>query len=132
MLQRAAIAMLEPDHVLAETRAIAQAFGDKRARLLERLTAIGATFDRPPEGTFYAWANLSALPPPLNDGLGLFRAALEQKVITVPGMFFDVNPGRRRNADHSRFRAYTRFSFGPPLPVLERACDRIEALVRHA
>ena len=29
--------------------------------------------------------------------MGLFRAALEKKVIVVPGEFFDVNPGKRRS-----------------------------------
>ena len=32
----------------------------------------------------------------LNDGMGFFKAALEKKVIVVPGEFFDVNPGKRR------------------------------------
>ena len=42
--------------------------------------------------------------------MGLFRAALEQQVITVPGEFFDVNPGKRRRGRASRFRGYARFS----------------------
>ena len=89
-------------------------------------------FDRPPEGTFYVWGNLAGLPPPLNDGMGFFRAALEEQVITVPGEFFDVNPGKRRAGSRSRFRSYTRFSFGPARPVLERALDRLETLVANA
>jgi aspartate/methionine/tyrosine aminotransferase len=64
--------------------------------------------------------------------MGFFRAALAKKVITVPGEFFDVNPGKRRSARASRFRSYVRFSFGPPLAVLETACDRLEALIREA
>ena len=42
-----------------------------------------------------------------------FKAALEEKVICVPGEFFDVNPGKRRAGRPSRFRQYARFSFGP-------------------
>jgi aspartate/methionine/tyrosine aminotransferase len=129
MMQRAAVPLLEYDHVAQETRAIQRHFRHKRARLLTRLSALGVAFDRAPDGTFYAWGRLDALPPPLDDGLGLFRAGLSRKVITVPGMFFDVNPGKRRNAEHSRFRRYARFSFGPPLDRLELACDRIEELV---
>jgi aspartate/methionine/tyrosine aminotransferase len=89
-------------------------------------------FDHHPEGTFYAWGNLAGLPEPLNDGMAFFRAVLPEKIITVPGEFFDVNPGKRRSGSRSRFRSYTRFSFGPSQPVLERALDRMERLIaRH-
>ena len=112
-LQRAAIPLLDEAHVAAETRAIHQRFREKRDLMLSRLERMGVRFDRAPEGTFYAWGNLAGLPPPLNDGMGFFRAALAEKIITVPGEFFDVNPGKRRAGRRSRFRAYTRFSFGP-------------------
>ncbi|HHH30280.1 MAG TPA: pyridoxal phosphate-dependent aminotransferase [Polyangiaceae bacterium] len=131
-LQRAALPMLEAEHVAAETLAIAKAFGAKREILLHRLRDMGVRCDLQPEGTFYVWGRLDALPPPLDDGLGLFRAALERKVITVPGMFFDVNPGKRRSAEHGRFRGYTRFSFGPPLAQLELACDRLAEIIAEA
>ena len=85
----------------------------------------------PPDGTFYVWGKVAGLPPPLNDGMGFFRAALEQKVICVPGEFFDVNPGKRR-ARASRFRSYVRFSFGPSMEVLDKALERMEAMIlRH-
>ena len=94
---------------------------------LERL---GVRTDRPPEGTFYIWGNLSNLPPPLNDGMGLFRAALDRKVIVVPGEFFDINPGKRRvRRSAGRFNSYARFSFGPSMEVLDEALSRLEALV---
>jgi aspartate/methionine/tyrosine aminotransferase len=128
-LQSAAVSVLEPAVVDAETRAIATAFRTKRDRFIARLREIGVKLDVEPEGTFYAWGNLADLPPPLNDGMGLFEQALERKVITVPGAFFDVNPGRRRRATASRFHQYSRFSFGPPMDVLDRACDRLAALV---
>lgn len=131
-LQRAAIALLDEAHVTAETRAIHDCFRDKRQLMLERLERMGVRFDRHPEGTFYAWGNLAALPPPLADGMGFFRAALAQKVITVPGEFFDVNPGKRRSGARSRFRSYLRFSFGPPRAALETALDRFEHMITTA
>jgi aspartate/methionine/tyrosine aminotransferase len=130
-LQRAAVPLLAPDLVLQETRAIQQVFRAKRDRMLARLGALGVRFDLAPEGTFYAWGNVEALPPPLNDGMAFFRAALRHKVITVPGEFFDVNPGKRRSGRVSRFRGYVRFSFGPPSEVLERAMGRLEGLVKE-
>ena len=131
-LQRAAIPLLEDDHVRAETLATHQAFRAKRDLLLSRLERLGIRTDRAPDGTFYVWGNLEALPPPLNDGMAFFRAALERQVITVPGEFFDVNPGKRRAARGSRFRSHVRFSFGPALPVIERAASALTSLIGEA
>ena len=128
-LQRAAIPLFDEDYVVKETMAIQNAFREKRDRMLSRLERIGVRFDRVPDGTFYAWGNVASLPAPLNDGMGLFRAALTKKVITVPGEFFDVNPGKRRHGRASRFRDYVRFSFGPSMENIERALTRLEELV---
>jgi len=131
-LQRAAIPLFDDDYVVKETMAIQNAFREKRDRMLSRLERMGVRFDRVPDGTFYCWGNVASLPAPLDDGMGLFRAGLTKKVITVPGEFFDVNPGKRRHGRASRFRDYVRFSFGPSLDVLERAMSRLETLVGGA
>jgi aspartate/methionine/tyrosine aminotransferase len=131
-LQRAAVPLLTEEHVQKETAATQAVFREKRDRMLSRLERIGVRVDRAPDGTFYAWGNVAALPPPLNDGMGFFRAALERKVITVPGEFFDVNPGKRRSRRASRFKTYVRFSFGPPLSSIEQGLSRIEEMVLAA
>ncbi len=128
-LQRAAVDLLDFDHVEKETRAIERVFRAKRDTTIARLQRIGVRFDRIPDGTFYAWGDVSELPGPLSDGMSLFRAALEKKVIVVPGEFFDVNPGKRRSGRASRFRNYVRFSFGPAAATVDKALDRLEALV---
>jgi len=129
-LQRAAVPLLEEEHVIRETQAIQACFRDKRDKMLSRLERIGVKFDRAPDGTFYGWGNVSALPERMNDGMAFFRAALEHKVITVPGEFFDVNPGKRRNGRTSRFRQYVRFSFGPSQETIDKALGRIEKMVQ--
>ena len=129
-LQRAALPLFEPGLVQRELQAIHGAFRLKRERMLRGLEALGIQVDRAPEGTFYVWGDLAGLPPPLNDGMGLFRAALEHRVITVPGEFFDINPGKRRRGRASRFRGHARFSFGPPMEVVERALERLGDVVR--
>jgi N-succinyldiaminopimelate aminotransferase len=131
-LQRAAIPLLDPELTMAETRAIANEFGKKRAKMLNGLRDLGFQVDLPPEGTFYVWASAQHLPPSINDGMSFFRAALDQKVITVPGDFFDVDPGKRRGGRKSRFRRHLRFSFGPPMAKLETALERIKALIEDA
>jgi aspartate/methionine/tyrosine aminotransferase len=129
-LQRAAIPLLAHAHVVQETRAIQESFRKKRDRMVSELERLGVRFDRVPDGTFYAWGNVSALPPPLDEGMGFFRAALDKKVITVPGEFFDVNPGKRRRGHGSRFARHVRFSFGPSLESIDKALARLADLVK--
>ncbi len=126
--QAQAIEMLEPDIVIAETNAIQQTFIQKRDYVLERLHKIGINSDAVPGGAFYVWANLADLPEPLNDGMRFFEEGLHESVITVPGVFFDVNPGKRRR-HNARYRQYCRISFGPEMATLQRGLDALERVV---
>lgn len=129
--QRAALVALEPARADQETGALRTVFARKRNLLVERLESLGVRFARRPESTFYAWGSLEALPPPLDDAQVFFRRALERKVLTVPGEFFDVDPGKRRRGT-SPYRQWMRFSFGPPIDNLALGLSRLEELVRSA
>ncbi|MGZ3456417.1 MAG: pyridoxal phosphate-dependent aminotransferase [Polyangiales bacterium] len=131
-MQRAAVELMDVDYVKAETHAIHTVFARKRRKAIDRLRKMGVVIDAEPEGTFYVWGSVAELPPSLADGHAFFRAALQEKVICVPGEFFDVNPGKRRAGRPSRFRHYLRFSFGPAEDVLDRAFDRLEAMIARA
>lgn len=131
-LQRKAIELLSPTAAMAETRAIHTEFSKKRSRLLNGLRDLGFSIDLPPEGTFYIWASAHHLPASISDGMSFFRAALDRGVITVPGEFFDVNPGKRRGGRPSRFRRHLRFSFGPAMAKLELALARFGELIASA
>jgi len=131
-LQRKAIELLAPTAAMAETRAIHTEFAKKRSKLLNGLRDLGFTVDLPPEGTFYVWASAQHLPESISDGMSFFRAALARNVITVPGEFFDVNPGKRRGGRASRFKRHLRFSFGPPMARLELALERFKDVIASA
>jgi aspartate/methionine/tyrosine aminotransferase len=131
-LQRAAIPLLDDAHVVAETSAIHAAFGAKRERMLAALAQLGIKTDRAPDGTFYVWGRVGELPPPLDDGMGFFRAALDHQVIVVPGEFFDINPGKRRHQRASRFRRHVRFSFGPSQESLDAGLARLATMIAAA
>jgi len=60
-------------------------------------------------------------------GCSFFEAGLEEKVITVPGAFFDVDPERRRSS--GRYRPYARISFGPKMETLEKGLDGLERVI---
>jgi len=125
--QDAVLELLEPEHVYQETEAIQNTFRQKRDYTLKRLRSMGILADVEPAGTFYVWANLAQLPPPLNDGIAFFKAGLQEQVITVPGVFFDVNPDNRRA--YARYGNYCRVSFGPDMTTLQRGFDALERVI---
>lgn len=127
--QQAAIPLLQEEIIEAETSAIRRSFLAKRDFMVEKLTAMGVKIDLAPQGGFYVWGSVERLPPGLDDGMSLFKRLLEEKVITVPGSFFDINPGHRRHGRRSRFERHVRFSFGPALSTLQTAMERMAAVV---
>ncbi|GIW44699.1 MAG: aminotransferase [Candidatus Binatia bacterium] len=127
-MQLAALPLLDPVIAQREARAIYEHFAKKRAFMLEALSALGIRV-HPPLGGFYCWGDVSALPAPLHSGMGLFRAGLEGGLITVPGVFFDINPGQRRPERESRFEHFVRFSFGPPIEEIERGLASLQKLI---
>jgi len=129
--QNQVLDLLEPERVYQETRAIQEIFRKKRDYTLTRLRAMGIGVEAEPAGTFYVWANLANLPEPLNDGLAFFKEGLKENVITVPGIFFDVNPEQRRA--FGRYGNYSRISFGPEMAKLELGLDALERVIaRHS
>jgi hypothetical protein len=125
--QNAALPLLDPKNVAAETLAIQKHFGKKRELLLSRLKKMNISADAAPAGAFYVWSNLAKLPPPLDDGMNFFREGLKEKVIVVPGVFFDVNPGNRRAT--ARYKNYCRISFGPEIEKIELGLASIERVI---
>ncbi|KAL8769803.1 MAG: hypothetical protein Q9194_005343 [Teloschistes cf. exilis] len=129
--QEAAIPMLDPDLVLNEMKALQTHFKAKRDYVLGRLKEIGFKFKHVPDSTFYIWLDLSGLPAEINDGLNFFQKCLQQKVIVVPGIFFDLNPAKRRDLFDSPCHHFVRLSYGPKMAHLERGLDGIERIVKR-
>lgn len=123
-MQSAALPLVDLEYVKQENAALQKEFRRKRTLMVEGLRNLGIQVTDP-EGTFYCWGDLASLPDGFNDGMRFFRQALEEKVIVVPGEFFDVNPGQRRSSRISRFRSYVRFSFGPSYETLEDGLSRL-------
>ncbi|KAJ6017707.1 hypothetical protein N7451_001086 [Penicillium sp. IBT 35674x] len=115
--QEAAIPMLDPSLVRTEMKALQAHFREKRDFVLKRLHDIG--FRMQDE------ANIS-------DGLNFFNALLTEKVIVVPGIFFDLNPAKRRDLFDSPCHHFVRLSYGPKMDVLEKGLDGIERVIKRA
>ncbi|OTA06688.1 Aspartate/tyrosine/aromatic aminotransferase [Trichoderma parareesei] len=128
-LQEAAIPMLEPSVVQTEMIHLQRHFRDKRDYTVRRLREMGFSIKYVPDSTFYLWLNLEGLPDAISDGLNFFQACLEEKVIVVPGIFFDLNPSRRRDLFDSPCHHFVRLSYGPRMDVLKLGLDGIERVV---
>ena len=131
IVQRAALQVLEPGYADQETAALRAVFSRKRNLMVRRRKELGIRCAYESDSTFYVWATIADLPPPLNDSETFFRRALARKVMTVPGEFFDVNPGRGRSGP-SPFRNWVRFSFGPPEDNVQLGLDRLQEMLDEA
>ena len=140
--QEMAVPMLEPSLVLEEMKALQKHFKAKRDFVLKRLSQIGFTKGDQdiPDSTFYLWLDLTTLEPPLpanspidiSNGLSFFDALIKEKAIVVPGIFFDLNPAKRRDLFDSPCHHFVRISYGPKMEVLEMGMDAIERVVKKA
>jgi aspartate/methionine/tyrosine aminotransferase len=128
--QEAAVSMLEPNKVRGEMKALQSHFRMKRDYIVGRLKDMGFHLDYIPDSTFYLWLNLEQLPKEINDGLNFFQACLDEKVIVVPGIFFDLNPSRRRDLFDSPAHHYIRISYGPKMEVLKAGMDGFERILK--
>jgi len=134
-VQRLAIQALQPARADQETDAVRAVFAEKQKLTLTRLREAGIRFPvvekmpaGSPSGTFYAWGDVTGLPAPLNEGQGFMRAGFGARVLTVPGEYFDVNPGKAREG-RSPLAGIVRFSFGPPQRNLEAGLNRLVAMI---
>lgn len=140
-IQRAAIEVLSPARADQELAAVRANFAAKRKLTIDTLTSLGVRFPAvstrdpnpeprtPSSGTFYVFGDVSALPAPLNTGDGFMREAFKHRVLTVPGEFFDVNPGKLRTGA-SPLKNFVRFSFGPPKENLAAGLERLTQMIR--
>ena len=128
VVQRAALAALDPAYADAETSAVRAHFAGKRTLTVDALRAAGIRVDAEPRGTFYVWGDVSGLPADLGTAGGFFRAALDHQVITVPGHVFDLDPGHHR-PDTGGFDAFVRFSYGPPMDSVATGLDRLRTMI---
>lgn len=128
-IQRAGIQVLAPGRADQETAALRTVFARKQQITVRALREMGVRFPAEPVSTFYAFGDVSALPKPISTGEGFMREGFRHRVLTVPGEFFDVDPGRTRRGP-SRLSSMVRFSFGPPRDNLEAGLGRLAEMVR--
>ncbi|MEA2065053.1 MAG: pyridoxal phosphate-dependent aminotransferase [Patescibacteria group bacterium] len=127
-LQKSAIKLVGAKNILKESRVIQKLFRKKRDYMMKRFKKMDFIFGSEPDGAFYFWLNLKKLPKEINNGMKFFERMLKEKVIVVPGKFFDLNPHKLRKEEN--FTNYIRIGYGPEIKILKEGIDRIERVVR--
>ena len=117
---------LESEYADRETSALREMFSKKKNMMVDRLTRMGIRCLKG-DSTFYVWACVEDLPEGYNTGIDFFWKALDRKVMTVPGTFFDVNPKPAR--DEQQFDKWVRFSFGPSYDNVDLGLTRLEEML---
>lgn len=77
---------MDLDFIRRDTWALQRHFRQKRDFLLSELAKVGISVMWKPTATFYIWADLSKLPPPLTDCLVFLEECVKRKVVCVPGV----------------------------------------------
>lgn len=126
-LQKAAEAIVGPEAIRQESQAIRKTFQAKRDYMLTELKKLGFKIVGEARGAFYVWASVENLSERINTGDKFFEACLQEKVIVVPGKFFDLNPGEIRQ--EKRFGDLVRFSYGPDFKTLEKGMTAVRRVV---
>ena len=127
-MTRAALKVLDKNYADKETSALRKVFSRKRNLMVKTLTNAGIEFLPQAKGTFYLWGNISKLPKPINTAEQFFFEALKHKVMTVPGYFFDIQPGKKKKTK-SDFDKWVRFSFGPPEQNMVEGLERLSKMI---
>jgi aspartate/methionine/tyrosine aminotransferase len=135
-VQRAGIQILQPQRADQETSALRAVFAEKQRVTRTMLESVGVKFPAGSgggggsESTFYLFGDISGLPKAINTGDAFMREGFRHRVLTVPGRFFDVNPGKLRTGT-SRLEAFVRFSFGPPMDNLKPGLERLVEMIKE-
>lgn len=131
VMQIAALELVNKEIADQESLSLKKNFSQKRDYTMKTLQDMGIKVPCTPKGAFYCWGDLSELPESINTGTKLFQKALDHKVIIVPGVFFDINPGHRRPDRSSRMGKFARFSFGPPIEEVKRGLENLKKLIER-
>ncbi|MBK7129589.1 MAG: pyridoxal phosphate-dependent aminotransferase [Crocinitomicaceae bacterium] len=124
-MTRATMKVLEKNYADQETKAVRNMFSRKKNFMVESLTKAGINI-LPSNGTFYLWGDISKLPTPINKAERFFFEALNHKVMTVPGYFFDVQP---KPVKKQNFQQWIRFSFGPDEKNMKAGLTRLNEMI---
>ena len=130
-IQMAAIEHLKEASKIGYTssnRALQSTFKEKRDILAKALSKVNIRVNHIPEGTFYMFGDVSKLGSDKNTGDKFLDFMIQNKMIIVPGKYFDINPNEARK--DIKYQNMVRFSYGPEKNIDAQGAQRHVNLMR--
>ena len=104
---------------------IKKEYNEKRIFLIEELTKLKFIIRREPTSTFYIFASLDNLPKKIRTDNDFFIECLKEKLIVIPGHFFDMDK-------NIKYNNYIRFSYGSSLAQITKGVDILKKIIHKS
>ncbi|MEI6728463.1 MAG: pyridoxal phosphate-dependent aminotransferase [bacterium] len=126
-LQNAVLELLDPTKAETSVTALKREFNKKRLYLVENLLALGFKIQSIPQGAFYIYADISSLPKGLNTDLEFTQKMLENKLIVIPGRYFDLSD--TADTPQAKFSQFVRFSYGCSMDEVKIGVEKLREVL---
>jgi len=104
---------------------IKREYNEKRIFLIEELTKLKFIIKMQPTSTFYIFASLDNLPTKIRTDNDFFIECLKEKLIVIPGHFFDMDK-------NIKYNNYIRFSYGSSLAQIKKGVDILKKIIHKS
>ena len=101
---------------------IKREYNAKRIFLINELTKLEFIIHIEPTSTFYIFASIDNLPKKIRTDEEFLIQCLKEKLIVIPGHFFDIGK-------NIRYNNYVRFSYGPSFNKLRQGVDILKKII---
>lgn len=126
-LQNVVLPLLDTQKAEASVAALKTQFNQKRLYLVENLLSLGFKIPSIPSGAFYIYADISGLPRGLNTDLEFTQKMLENKLIVIPGRYFDLS--NTADTPEAKFSQFVRFSYGCSMEEVKMGVGRLREVM---
>jgi aspartate/methionine/tyrosine aminotransferase len=122
-IQKLALQLFDTSKLISQSLALQDNFNQKREYLLQNLLKLGFKINSEPYGAFYIFAGIHNFKNRFLDDLDFSQKLLTQKLITIPGRFFNLNLEQEKSLDINNF---VRFSYGLEMSKIKQGIKILE------
>jgi aspartate/methionine/tyrosine aminotransferase len=124
-IQQAALDLFDTTKIQEQNLALQENFDIKRKYLIQNLVKLGFLIKSEPMGGFYVFADISKFLEKYQDDLNFCQQLLKQKIILIPGRFFDID----FNKKEPNFKNFVRFSYGLEFHKIKQGVEMLEKIL---
>lgn len=126
-IQKASLDLFDSAKIISQAKALQSNFNQKREFLLANLSDLGFKIESFPQGAFYVFANIDNFLDRFKDDLDMAEKLLEQKIIVIPGSFFDVSLISKK----PKWSNFIRFSYGLEFSKIQQGVEILQSFFKN-